>query len=178
MAEYWRLNQANRIVFVMVDSSNVEVSGLGSGFTLELSKSGAAFAASAGTKAEIANGWYTYLATAGEADTVGPIAIKVTGAGAVQQNLAYVVQQHTPNALAYPYTVTNSQTGLPVSGVEVWISTDSAGLNVVLSGLTTDASGVARDSNGELPRLDPGSYYFFRQKSNYEFGGADLEVVS
>ena len=178
MAEYWRLNQANRIVFVMVDNTNTEVAGLGGGFTLELCKAAGAFAASAGTKAEIANGWYTYLATASEADTIGPIAVKVTGAGAVQQNLAYVVQQYTPQAIAFTYTVTNSQSGLPVSGVEVWITTDSAGLNVVLSGLTTDASGIARDGAGLLPYLDPGSYYFWRQRANYEFGGADLEVVS
>lgn len=176
--DYWRLNQANRIVFVMVDSTGTEVSGLGSGFTLTLSKSGAAFVASAGTKAEIGNGWYTYLATASEADTIGPIAIRVTGAGAVQQNLAYVVQQYNPQAIAFTYTVTNSQSGLPVSGVEIWITTDSAGLNIVLSGLTTDASGVARDSAGLLPYLDPGSYYFWRQRANYEFGAGDLEVVS
>lgn len=87
----WVLNQTNKITFVMVNTAGVEVAGLGTGFTLQLSKNGAAFAASAGTKAEIGNGWYSYIATAGESDTAGPVAVKVTGAGAVQQNLVYGV---------------------------------------------------------------------------------------
>lgn len=87
----WVLNQTNRITFVMVDTAGTEVAGLGTGFTLQLSKNGGAFAGSAGTKAEIGNGWYSYIATAGESDTAGPVAIRVTGAGAVQQNLVYGV---------------------------------------------------------------------------------------
>jgi len=85
-------NQQNLIEFVMVDSSNVEVPGLGAGFTLEISKNGGAFVASAGAKSEKGSGWYEYLTTAAESDTIGPIAIRVTGAGAMQQNLAYRVK--------------------------------------------------------------------------------------
>lgn len=174
----WTLNQTNRIAFVMVDSSGTEVAGLGSGYTLQLSKNGGAFAASGGTKAEIGNGWYTYLSTAGEADTVGVVAVKVTGAGAVQQNLEYVVKQRTPGAIAFTYTVTNSQNGNPIEGVEIWITTDTAGNNVVWAG-STDSSGVARDDNDNLPYLDPGTYYFFRQKAGFIFNPIyDTEVVS
>lgn len=177
MFDSWRLNQANRIVFVMIDSNGTEVAGLGSGFTLQISKNGAAFAASAGTKAEIANGWYTYLSTAAEADSVGVVAIRVTGAGAVQQNLEYTVQQRNPNAIAFTYTVTNVSNGNPIEGVEVTITTDSAGNNVIWNG-DTDALGVARDDEGRLPYLDPGTYYFFSQKANYSFSNPDTEVVS
>ena len=60
---YWVLDQQNLIVFVLVDSSGAEVSGLGTGFTLEISKAGGAFNASAGVKAEISDGWYSYLCT-------------------------------------------------------------------------------------------------------------------
>jgi hypothetical protein len=35
--------------------------------------------------------WYSYLLTAAETDTVGPLALRVTGAGCVQQNLVYDV---------------------------------------------------------------------------------------
>lgn len=77
----WEPNQQNLITFVMVDTNGSEVSSLGAGFTLELAKAGGAFAASAGTKAEMSDGWYSYLTTTTEADTPGPVSIKVTGAG-------------------------------------------------------------------------------------------------
>ena len=174
----WKLNQANRIVFVMIDSNGTEVTGLGGGgLTVEISKNGAAFAASAGTKAEIANGWYTYLATVAEADTVGVVAIKVTGAGSVQQNLEYIVQQRNPNAIAFTYTVTNVSTGAPIEGVEVTITTDIAGNNVIWNG-DTDTLGAARDDEGRLPYLDPGVYFFWSQKASYSFNNPDTENVS
>lgn len=172
----WVLSQQNRICFVMVDSSNIEVAGLGAGFTLQLSKNGGAFAASGGTKAEIGNGWYTYVSLAAEADTIGPVAIRVTGAGSIQQNLEYVVKQRTPNAIPFTYTVTNSVTSVPIEGVAVWITTDIAGVNVIWSG-TTDTNGIAK-SDGDLPYLDPGTYYFWSQHQDYAFSNPDTEVVS
>lgn len=173
----WTLNQQNEIKFVMVDAANNEVAGLGNGFTLEISKPGNnAFATSAGTKTEIGSGWYRYLATAAEADSVGVGAIRVTGAGAVQQNLIFKVLQSTPGALAYTYTVTDGAN--PLEGVEVWITTDSAGAHVLWHGLT-DALGVARDLGGELPYLDPGTYYFWKQLGGYmDDQNPDTEVVS
>ena len=67
--EFWELNQQNRITFVLVDAAYTEVTGLTNTFVLEVSKNAGAFVGSAGTKAEISDGWYTYLATVGEADT-------------------------------------------------------------------------------------------------------------
>lgn len=177
MQTEWKFNQQNRIVFVMVDATNTEVAGLGAGFTLQISKNGGAFAASAGTKTEISNGWYSYLTTAAEANTLGPVAIMVTGAGCIQQNLEYVVRQRNPGALAFTYTVTNVLTGIPIEGVEVWITTDLAGNNIIWNG-HTDAVGIARDDNGDLPYLDPATYYFWSQKSGYTFANPDSEVVS
>lgn len=82
---------AFKVLFVLVDSSGVEVAGLGSAFTVQISKNGAAFGASAGTKAEIGNGWYSYTLTVAETNTAGPLSIIVTGTGAVQQNLLFEV---------------------------------------------------------------------------------------
>lgn len=174
----WQLNQANQIDFVMVDSAGNEVAGLGSGFTLQLCKSGGSFAPSAGTKAEIGSGWYSYLSTAGEADTPGPVAVKVTGAGAVQQNLEYVVKQRNAGAIAYTYTVTNQSNGQPVQGVKVVVTTDLAGTNVVFSGYT-DTFGVLRDAYGDLPRLDAGVYQFFKSKPGWvDVQNPDTKTVS
>jgi hypothetical protein len=174
----WILDQQNRIAFVMVDASNNEVAGIGDGnLTIQVSKNGSAFAAAAGTDTEIGNGWYTYLATAGEADTVGPVALRVNGAGAVQQNLEYVVKQRTPNAIAFTYTVTDSVSSNPIEGVQVTITTDVAGNNIVWNGVT-DAFGVARDEDDNLPYLDPGTYQFWSQKAGYTFVNPDAETVS
>jgi hypothetical protein len=173
----WQLNQANWIAFVMVDAAGAEVAGLGAGLTLELAKVSLAFAAGVGVLAEIGSGWYAYQATAAEADTPGPVAIRVNGAGCVQQNLEYVVVSRVAGAIAFTYTVTDVSTGLPLEGVAVWFSTDVGGVNVVWAG-TTDAFGVARDNDGQLPRLDAGTYSVWRQKAGYTFVDPDTEVVS
>ena len=73
--------------------------------------------------------------------------------------------------------VTDAMTGLPIEGVSVDISTDVAGTNIIWCG-TTDAFGVARDENGYLPRLDPGTYYFWRRLAGYTFVNPDPEIVS
>jgi hypothetical protein len=179
MQSEWILNQQNRITFVMVDANSSEVAGIGDGnLTVQISKNGGAFNAAAGTDTEIGDGWYTYLATAGEANTIGPLSVTVTGAGAVQQNLEYVVKQRTPNALAFTYTVTSSTSGDPIPGVEIWITTDLAGTNSIWRG-TTDAFGVARDTDGNLPYLDPGTVYVWKQVSGYvDDDSPDTEVVS
>lgn len=65
-------------------------------------------------------------------------------------------------AVSYPITV-NNESSNPIDGVEVWVSTDSAGTNVVAGTLSTDASGIVTFM------LDAGSYYVWRQKSGYNF---------
>jgi hypothetical protein len=61
--------------------------------------------------------------------------------------------------------------------VEVWFTTDAGGANVVWTGVT-DTFGVARDANGALPLLDPGTYYVWRQKAGFTASNPDMEVIS
>jgi hypothetical protein len=77
----------------------------------------------------------------------------------------------------FTYTVFDSVTGLTLDGVEVWFSTDVAGSNIVWKG-TTDAFGIARDVNENLPALDAGTYYVWRQRSGYTFANPDTEIVA
>ena len=86
-----RIGTEELIVFVLVDSDGVEVAGLDDTFDVEISKNGGAFAAGVGDKAEIGSGWYSYELTEDETDTIGPLAVVITGVGAVQQNLLYEV---------------------------------------------------------------------------------------
>jgi len=85
------LSRAQLIAFILQDTDGIEVTELAGTFSVAISKDGSAFAAGSGVKAEIGSGWYSYELTAAETDTPGPLAIKVTGAGADQQNLLYQV---------------------------------------------------------------------------------------
>lgn len=79
-------------------------------------------------------------------------------------------------AVNFTYTITDSATGLPLDSVEVWVSTDINGTNVIWKG-TTDAFGVARDVNENIPALDVGVHYFWRQRPGYTFSDPDTESV-
>ena len=173
---YLTPNQAQMISFVMVDVNCDEVPGLGVAFNPFVSKAGAAFAAGVGAEGEISNGWYHYTLTAAETNTVGPLAIRVTGAGAVQQNLLFFVKSACVGCTDRTYTVTTGG-GAPIAGVAIEITTDITGNFVIWCG-TTDALGVARDADGQLPCLLPGTYYFWRDLAGWTFVDPDTEVYA
>lgn len=81
-------------------------------------------------------------------------------------------------AIDFTYTLTDSVTLLPIQGADVWFSTDVAGLNIVWKGVT-DAFGVARDVNNNLPWLDAGIYQVWSQRVGYAPSlFPDVEVAS
>jgi len=74
-------------------------------------------------------------------------------------------------AITWTYTLTRSDTGLPIADADVWVSTDAAGANVVASGRT--------NQNGVVTfHLDAGTVYVWRQKSGFNFVNPDTEEVS
>ena len=97
--------------------------------------------------------------------------------GSTGRTLASAGGALTPGAIEFTYTVTDSVTGLPIEGVEVWFTTDAPGANIVWAGVT-NAFGVARDVLDSLPWLDAGTYYVWRQKAGYAFSNPDVEAVS
>jgi hypothetical protein len=137
------LDATNAIPFVMVDASGVEVAGLGGTFTVTVRKNGGSFGASAGAKAELAGGWYLYTATAGECNTAGPLALKITGAGCVQQNLVYRVQSAISSDVwtyaTRTLTSTAAATMAAVDGSTLAI-TARATYSATISGLTISAT--------------------------------------
>lgn len=62
--------------------------------------------------------------------------------------------------------------GNPMDNVQVWITTDEAGANVVAGALLTDASGEATFM------LDAGTYYVWREKGGYNFTNPQTWTVS
>ena len=74
-------------------------------------------------------------------------------------------------AITWTYSVTNSVTGLPIADVNVWVTTDVAGSNVIASG-NTNQNGIVTFY------LDAGTIYVWCQKTGYDFTNPDTEVVS
>lgn len=70
----------------------------------------------------------------------------------------------------YMYTDEDAETG-PIGECKVWVTTDSAGSNIVASGYTDDFGKVTF-------YLDAGTYYMWRKKSGYLFVNPDTEIVS
>jgi hypothetical protein len=75
-------------------------------------------------------------------------------------------------AIAYTTTVTAPTTGAPIEGVAAWVTSDSAGANVIAGTQYTSASGVCTFM------LDAGSYYMWLQLSGWNFNNPTFFVVS
>lgn len=101
------------------------------------------------------------------------ISIKVSGCYAFYQifHLTANIRTLGAGAISWTYTLTYADTGLPIADTTIWISTDSAGANIIASGLT-DAYGQATF------QLDAGTVYVWRQKTGIDFDNPDTEVVS
>lgn len=76
---------------------------------------------------------------------------------------AQVEDLATTGSGAITHTITVDDGTNPIDGVEVWITTDSAGANVVAGTLTTDTLGEAEFM------LDAGTYYAWMQRAGYNF---------
>lgn len=74
-------------------------------------------------------------------------------------------------AITWTYTLTDSVTSDPIDGAEVWVTTDSAGANVIASG-TTNEYGVVTFY------LDAGTVYVWRKRAGYNFTNPDQETVA
>ncbi len=79
-------------------------------------------------------------------------------------------------AVEFTYTVIDGSSN-PIEGVTIEVHRNVAGTDVYWVG-STDAFGVTRDTNSLKPRLDPGTWYFFRFKGGFSFQNPDAEVVS
>lgn len=75
-------------------------------------------------------------------------------------------------AIAWPYTLTTDGT-TAIPDAEVWVTSDEGGATVIASG-RTNAFGAMMP----VPHLDAGTYYFWAQKSGFNFTNPDTEVVA
>lgn len=75
-------------------------------------------------------------------------------------------------AINWTYTLISSVVPYePIPDCEVWLTSDEAGLNIVVSGFTNAAGEVTFD-------IDAGTYYVWRRKTGWNFDNPDTEIVS
>lgn len=90
--DYVRYNSTLPVMFLMVSSVDHISPGLGLTVTLTISKNGGPFIAPTGTVTEIGSGWYRYMPSALDTDTLGPWALHATAATADPSDiLLYIV---------------------------------------------------------------------------------------
>jgi hypothetical protein len=129
------------------------------------------------TPAALSLGASVNLASAPTAAQVAAAVRDVSNASPVSGSLGAKVNQAAAaavgagvGAITWTYTLTNYLTGLPIADVDIWVTTDSVGANVIASGKTSQV-GVATFY------LDAGTVYVWRQKSGWDFANPDTEVV-
>jgi len=93
--------------------------------------------------------------------------VEVVGLGAMESNSTTVV-----NAGSETWVLTVESSGVPVAGVECWVSTDIAGSNTVAGTSTTDDFGMVTFY------LDVGTYYLWRDSSTHTFPNPTAFTVS
>lgn len=169
ISENWLPDKPNLVTFIIDDDSGVEVPGLGTAWAIEISVAGAAFVPATGTKGEIGHGWYSYVTTAGEADSsvTGSRALRVTHASARQQNLEYTVEPRVTGAVEVEYTVKDSGSGLDLASVRAWVTADASNSDNPFWLGYSDFAGVLRDALGNLPRLPTGVLYLWKHHPGY-----------
>lgn len=86
---------------------------------------------------------------------------------------SYDVQGVTTGAGGIETVITIEDSGaIPIQGVEVWITTDALGLNVVAGTAVTNTFGIVTFY------LDAGTYYIWKLKPEYSFTNPATIVVS
>lgn len=120
------------------------------------------------------DGMYRVKFSASECDTVGLFQYWVMAPGCdTSYQAGYVTYLPTgEGAISWTYTITDTDSSLPIPDVEVWITNDIGGEFIVAGPQRSKPDGST------LWHLDPGSYYIWRQKAGYNFNNPDLEVVA
>ena len=142
------------LTFLLVDSVDHLTGKTGLSPTVTLSKNGGAFAAPAGAVTEIANGWYQVAGNATDTNTLGPLTLHASAAGADPTDKEFVVVAYNPDDVvrlgmtALPGAVPASVGGLPTvdaSNAIAAVAGNIAG-NVLGSVGSIAASGITATS--------------------------------
>jgi hypothetical protein len=145
------LNADTRPIPFMIVQSTDHITGLaGAVPTVTISKNGAAFAAPAGTVAEIGNGWYKLIPTAADTGTNGPLLLHATATGGDPADVDCQVVAMSPYAALpanFAGLAIDGSGGITVGAYESGKDPASYVLGNPANKLATDASGAVGANN-------------------------------
>lgn len=188
------------LLFMMIDSADHISGKTGLAPTVTISKNGGVFASPAGAVTEVGSGLYKIAANATDTNTLGPLWIHATAAGAdpLDERSYRVVPYDPYDGVALglsnlqgltalrasyldilggagvgpvPWPYFVTINGLPIPGVQVTVTSDVNGL-IPIGTVVTDGNGRA------LFFLSPATYYFWSQKAGWTFNNPDTETVA
>lgn len=91
---------ARSLTVFMVDSTDHISGKTGLTLTITASKDGGSFASITPTVTELSNGWYKLALTTSHTDTLGDLAIRITGTGADPLDFAVQIVEELPGVLS------------------------------------------------------------------------------
>lgn len=139
----------DKMVF-MTDSADHLAGKTGLTLTITASKNGAAFASISPTVTERGNGWYSIALTSSHTDTLGDLALHVTGTGADPSDLVWQVVAGLPGETVTLAAVTHTGAVIPTVTTLTNAPSDSSGVTTLLSRVTgTLAAGTHNPQSGD-----------------------------
>ena len=122
LAAGWPMRKAKQstgknVMLLMVDSTDHITGKAGLTLTITASKDGAAFAGIAPTVTDRGNGWYNVALTASHTDTLGDLALHITGAAADPADMVILVEAGATDADVSTRLATASYTAPDNAGI-------------------------------------------------------------
>lgn len=180
---FLKQDTAANVTILMISSSDhiSGKTGLSAGLTIYATKAAGTPTSISPTVTELSSsnapGLYKLALTSGMMDTLGEFQLHVTGSGADPTDIVWQVctslpgEPTTSGSGSVSTTITITVLGNPQDGVDVWVTTDANGDDIVASGIT--------DAFGEVTfLLDPGTYYAWKQLSGYDFTNPETLTVT
>ena len=138
------------IMVLMVDSTDHVTGKTGLTLTITASKDGAAFASITPTVTERGNGWYNLALTAAHTDTLGDLALHITGTAADPTDLVLLVEAGATDADVSSRMAAYTQ---PTGFLAATFPTTVASPTNITAGTVTTVSGNVNGSVGSVTGL-------------------------
>lgn len=140
---------AKNVMVLMVDSTDHVTGKTGLTLTITASKDGGAFSAISPTVTERGNGWYSVALTTAHTDTLGDLALHITGTAADPADMVLLVEAGATDADVSTRLATAGYTAPPTAAsIRAEIDTNSTKLDVTVGSRLSTASYTAPDNTG------------------------------
>lgn len=151
---------AKNVMVLMVDSTDHVTGKAGLTLTITASKNGGAFASISPTVTERGSGWYSLALTASHTDTLGDLALHITGAAADPADLVLLVEGgatdvDTSTRLATAgYTAPDNATIAAIAGfIDTEIAAILAAVDTEVGAIKAKTDGLPADTSATLTAL-------------------------